>query len=83
MLTYHERYAARLRAFVQAWPGKTLADYCYLAGRSARAQGRARGWNYAGVLKYPGQRLARLGYVDEARGLPNRVRVENWDLSDY
>lgn len=32
MPTYHERYAARLRVFVQSWPGKSLADVSYMSG---------------------------------------------------
>lgn len=78
MPTYHERYAARLRVFVQSWPGKSLADVSYMSGRKARSEGRARGWSYAGILTYPAQRLARLGYVDEARGLPDRLERERW-----
>ena len=78
MLTYHERYAARVRAFVATWTGSNMAHIAYLSGRKARANDRARGWSYAGVLTYEGQRLARLGYVDEARGLPDRMLAERW-----
>jgi hypothetical protein len=78
MPTYHDRYAARLRAFVSTWSGHNMAHIAYLSGRKARSQGRSRGWSYAGVLTYPAQRLARLGYVDEARGLPDRLERERW-----
>lgn len=71
-----ERYAAKVRAFVETWEGRSLADVAYQTGRKMRAQGRP--WGMAYRFTYPAQRLARIGYLDEARGLPDRLRTQDW-----
>lgn len=73
-----DRYAVKLRAFVEAWDGRSLADICYMTGRKMRRSGQH--WSTARRLTYAGQRLARLGYWDEAHGLPDRLEQEQWHL---
>lgn len=71
-----DRYAARLRAFVETWPGRPMAHIAYMTGRKVRESGQH--WSMARRLTYQGQRLARLGYLDAARGLPDRMELEDW-----
>ncbi|EKT4532167.1 hypothetical protein [Pseudomonas asiatica] len=71
-----ERYAAKVRAFIETWEGRLLAHVPYQTGRNMREQGLP--WSTAYRFTYPAQRLARIGYLDEAHGLPDRLRTQNW-----
>ncbi|MCU9527468.1 hypothetical protein [Pseudomonas mosselii] len=71
-----EHYATNVRAFVETWLGRSLAHVPYQTVRNMRQQGRP--WSTDYRFTYPAQRLARLGYLDEAHGLPDRLRTENW-----
>lgn len=73
-----ERYAIKLRALVETWEGRDMANICYMAGQKMRLSDQH--WSTARRLTYPGQCLARLGYWDEAHGLPNRLKQEEWSL---
>lgn len=76
---YLERYAARLRAEA-AGHYSINVDVPYLSGRMRQQAGLP--WSSAGMLTYRAQRLARLGYVDAARGLPVRPETESWPNID-
>lgn len=69
------RYVARLRNEAAEHYDLNV-EVPYMVGRKRQAAGWH--WSNATRLTYRAQRLARLGYVDGARGRPVRPIAENW-----
>lgn len=69
----HELRAARLMAAVRKLPALGMIDSVYLAGQKM-AMFRQPPFSSLQHLNHFGLSIARMGYVDEMRGLDDRFR---------
>lgn len=69
----HERRAGKLMATVRKLPALGIVDSVYLAGQKM-AMFRQPPFAYLQHLNHFGLSIARMGYVDEIRGLDDRFR---------